>query len=88
MRRFRIYAVSLFGGIAGALAILAISAWSERQQAQEWMERMRHAPLPIADGASGYVLGGPAFGPGLFTVFLAVMVSAAIYYLLFRWQDR
>lgn len=55
----------------------------------EFTERMRNAPLP-ADFHGGYahVAGGPEFGPGLFTLFLAALVFAAVFYCLFRWQRR
>jgi hypothetical protein len=90
MRRFRIYVVSTIGGLAGAVTVLWISSLIERQQAEQWFERMRNAPPvdPGFQGAYGGVMGSVQFGPGLFTWFLTVMVCAAVFYFLLRWQDR
>jgi len=90
MHRLRIYLTSIIAGLAGAVAVLAISQRSERQQAEQYFERMRNAhPVNLLlQNGYGYVAGSPAFGPGLFTVFLAVFVFAAVFYCLFRWQTR
>jgi hypothetical protein len=86
MRRLRIYVTSIIAGLVGSVAVLSISALSERQQAQEYFERIRNAPL-VDLPFQGGVVGSRIFGPGLFTVFLAVFVFAAVFYCLFRWQS-
>jgi hypothetical protein len=87
MHRLRIYLTSIIAGLVGSAAILAISARSERQQAEQYFERMRNAhPVNLPVEGGGYVMGSPAFGPGLFTLFLAVFVFAAVFYCLSRWQ--
>ena len=93
MRRFRTYLISIIGGIAGAMTVLGISARIASRHAEEFIQRMRNAPpsLPPVppDFQGGYVWGSVHdFGPGLFTWYLVVMVFAAIFCLLLRWQRR
>jgi predicted LPLAT superfamily acyltransferase len=90
MQRLRIYLTSVSAGLAGAVAFLWISSRIERQQLQQYLERLRSAPPVPArfrDGY-GYVMGSREFGPGMLTWFLVVFVFAAIFFCLFRWQDR
>ena len=72
MRRFRIYPISVGAGLAGAVTVLGISSHLARQQAEQYIERMRQAPPvpPDFHGGNGYVWGAE-FGPGLFTWSLA-----------------
>jgi UPF0716 family protein affecting phage T7 exclusion len=89
MRRLRIYSTSAIAGLAGAVAVFWISARIERQQAGQEMARMREHMDRVRDapqGSLGAVAGGVAFGPGIFTLFLAVLAFAAIFYCLYRWQ--
>ena len=87
MRRLRIYLTGVSAGLANAVAVLWISSRIERRQAGRFLERLPSAPPVAPDFQGGYVAGAE-FGPGLFTWFLVVMVFAAVFYCLFRWQDR
>lgn len=90
MRHLRIYLASTVAGLAGAVVVVAISMRIERQQFERYIERTRNAPLLPGNvhGSYAYVAGGPEFGPGLFTFFLAALVFATVFHCLFRWQRR
>jgi hypothetical protein len=56
MRRFRIYFISIIGGVAGAVTVLSVSARIERRHAEQFIERIHNAPLPPPDfQGAGYV---------------------------------
>jgi hypothetical protein len=89
MRRLRIYLTSIIAGLAGAVAVLWVSARMERHAAEQYLERLRQAPLPLDfQGGYGYVMGGPVFGPGLLTLFLAILVFTTAFRLMRHWHDR
>ena len=61
MRRLRIYLTSIIAGLVGFVAVFSISARSERQQAQEYFERMRNAPpVDLSFQGGGSVVGSRA----------------------------
>ncbi len=91
MQRFRIYLIGIIGGVAGAMTVLGTSARIASRHAEEFMSACATLPLPPApaDFQGGYVWGSASdFGPGLITWYLVVMVFAAVFYMLLRWQRR
>ena len=89
MTRFRVFLVSTLGGLAGALVVLGISSYFEQHEWQRAVERMRTAPPPLPQGAGSYgAVWGAGYGPGLFTVYLSIMIFAAIFFILLKWQQR
>ena len=76
----------------GAFTVLAISSHIERHRTEQFLERMRHAAPPINPGPHGpygSVMGsGLDLGPGMVTLYLVVLVFAAIFFVMFRWQNR
>ena len=91
MLRLRIYFTSIAGGLAGALTVLAISSRIEQHRTQQLIEQMRHAPPinPGPGGPYGYVMGTSLdSGPGMVSLYLVVLAFAALFFVLFRWQNR
>ena len=91
MRRLRIYFTSIAGGLEGTLTVLAISSRIEQHRTQQLLEQMRHAPPQIrpAAGTYGYVMGSNLdSGPGMVSLYLMVLAFAALFFVLFRWQNR
>jgi ABC-type spermidine/putrescine transport system permease subunit II len=90
MRRMRIYLTSTVAGLAGVWAVLWISSRGEQRQMDQYIERLRNSPpaFPGPQSEYGAVMGWHtvAFGPGLFTTFLAILVFTLVFYFLLRWQ--
>jgi hypothetical protein len=90
MKRFRVYLVSTIGGLAGAFAVLGISSYFERDHLHRAIEHVSTAPPPIPEGAAGAFWGSASvyYGPSPLILYLAILLFAAIFYFLLRWQDR
>ena len=88
MRRLRIYAVCTTAALASAVAVTWIATRIEMRNAHQAFERMQAnmGRLRDSQGAGGGMVGGVEYGPGLFTLFLTILVFATVFYCLYRWQ--
>jgi hypothetical protein len=76
-----VYVKSTLAGLLPALVVLASSAAIEQRRAEKFFHSF--TPPPIDGGYYGYVWGAD-FGPGIFTLMLAIGVFAAGFYFVFR----
>jgi hypothetical protein len=78
-----VYLKSTLAGLLPAVVVLASAAAIERRRAEKFFHSFTPPPIDGHDGSYGYVVGAD-FGPGIFTLMLALAVFAAGFYWVFR----